>query len=154
MYKRQVWGFVPIYGAVRRPTRFYIAPAGQAVARFSSALVMCHYLALGLPPKYRPTRLFMHAFMRLWPGAVNRSRVIVTRVHRTYRVFFLLVVFSSSQSVWGGTIRSRARVFVLRASSGGSFVRFARCLFTYLHTQVHKGKGIFASAPLKTPAVD
>ena len=82
-----VWGLVPIYGAVRRPMRFYIAPAGQAVARFSSALVMCHYLALGFQPKYRLTRLCMHAFMRLWPGAVNRSRVIVTRVYRTYRVF-------------------------------------------------------------------
>jgi len=80
-------GFVPIYGAVRRPTRFYIAPDGHAVARFSSALVMSYYLALGLPPKYRPTRLFMHAFMRLWHGVVSHPRVIDTRVYRTHRVF-------------------------------------------------------------------
>ena len=129
-----VWGFVPIYGAVRRPTRFYIAPAGQAVARFSSALVMCHYLALGLPPKYRPTRLFMHAFMRLWHGVVSHPHVIVTRIYRTHRVF-LLVVFSSSRSVWGG-LYVAVRGFSCYALRLG--VRLSVSHVAYLHIYIHK----------------
>ena len=43
--------------------------------------------------------LTAHVFACISHGAVNRSRVIATRVHRTYRVF--LVVFSSSRSVLG-----------------------------------------------------
>ena len=148
-----VWGFVPIYGAVRRPTRFYIAPDGHAVARFSSALVMCHYLALGLPPKYRPTRLFMHAFMRLWHGVVSHPRVIVTRVYRTHRVFFSSSSFRHHNRFGGLYVAVRGfSCYALRLG-----VRLSVSHVAYLHIYIHKctkGGGIFAFAPLRTPAVD
>ena len=90
------------------------------------------YLALGLPPKYRPTRLCMHAFMRLWPGAVNRSRVIVARVYRTHRVFFSSSSFRHHNRFGGLYVAVRGfSCYALRLG-----VRLSVSHVAYLHATV------------------
>ena len=96
------------------------------------------------PLAYRPS-IGLHVFSCMLLCASRMASLVILAL--SLRAFIVLIAFFPRRlfvitvGLGGGIIRNRARVFVLRASSGGSFVRFARCLFIYLHTQVHKRGG-------------